>query len=146
MGAKLDWDLPDIIVDVNGNDNIYYDGNKNLKRADIQLPYSQEHIEEYIKCKNDIFYFAERYYFIRDLDLGMIKIELRDYQKEMITSFVNNRNTVVNATRQCVVGQTHIRLRSKKTGEIIEVEIKELYELLKRYNEAIQILETDTDT
>lgn len=100
MSAKLEWDLPDITVDVNGNDNIYYEGNKNLKRADIQLPYSQEHIEEYIKCKNDVFYFAERYYFIRDLDLGMIKIELRDYQKEMISSFVNNRNTVVNATRQ----------------------------------------------
>ena len=99
--SSIEWDLPDIKTDINGNDYIYYEGNRNLKKAAVQLPYTQEHIEEYIKCKNDVFYFAEKYYHIRDLDKGIIKIKLRDYQKTMLQSFVDNRNTIVNATRQC---------------------------------------------
>jgi len=144
--SSIEWDLPDITTDVNGNDYIYYEGNKNLKKAAVQLPYSQEHIEEYIKCKNDVFYFAEKYYHIRDLDKGIIKIKLRDYQKTMLSSFIDNRNTIVNATRQCVVGQTKINLRNKETGEIISLKIQELYELLQRYNEVIDMIETDIAT
>jgi len=101
MAHKIEWDLEDITLDVNGNDYIYYENNKNLKKAGVELPYTEEHITEFIKCKNDIFYFAEKYYHIRDLDLGIIKIKLRNYQKEMLASFVDNRNTICNATRQC---------------------------------------------
>jgi len=146
MASFVEWDLPDILEDINGNDQIYYEGNRNLKKAGVQLPYSDEHITEFIKCKNDIFYFAEKYYHIRDLDEGILKIKLRKYQKNMLTSFQENRNTIVNATRQCVVGQTYINIRNKKTSEIVRLEIKELYEILKRYNEAIRILETDIAT
>jgi len=101
MAQTIEWELPDIEEDVEGNFNIFYENNKLLKRADIQLAYTDEHIKEFIKCKEDIFYFAEKYYHIRDLDLGIIKIKLRKYQKEMLTSFVDNRNTICNATRQC---------------------------------------------
>ncbi len=143
MALKIEWDIPDIIVDMDGNDDIYYENNKNLKKAGVQLPYTDEHIKEFIKCKNDVFYFAEKYYHIRDLDAGILKIKLRDYQKEMLESFVDNRNTICNATRQCVVGDTHIRLRNKKTNCILDIEIQELYELLKRYDEAISIIKSD---
>ncbi len=101
MATFVEWDLPDITCDVNGNTGIYYENNKNLKKADVTLPYSDEHIKEFMKCKDDIFYFAEKYYHIRSLDEGIIKIKLRYYQKTMLQSFVDNRNTIVNATRQC---------------------------------------------
>lgn len=100
MAHAIKWDLEDLLTDIDGNDNIYYENNRNLKKADVQLPYSEEHIKEFMKCKNDVFYFAEKYYHIRDLDLGILKIKLRDYQKEMLSSFIDNRNTIVNATRQ----------------------------------------------
>ena len=100
MATKVTWDIPDILMDIDGNDSIYYEKNRNLKRAGVQLPYSEEHIKEFLKCKEDVFYFAEKYYHIRDLDKGILKIKLRDYQKEMLSSFTNNRNTIVNATRQ----------------------------------------------
>jgi len=101
MATKVEWDIPDILIDVDGNDSIYYENNKNLKKSDVQLPYTEEHFKEFIKCKNDVFYFAEKYYHIRDLDKGILKIKLRDYQKTMLKSFTDNRNTIVNATRQC---------------------------------------------
>jgi len=130
MAQKIEWDIPDILVDMDGNDAIYYENNKNLKKADVQLPYSAEHIKEFIKCKEDVFYFAEKYYHIKSLDEGILKIKLRDYQKQMLASFVDHRNSVVNATRQCVSEDTTIRVRNKKTGEIKDIEIGDFYNQL----------------
>jgi len=150
MATKVTWDLPDILTDIDGNDSIYYENNKNLKKADVQLPYSEEHIKEFLKCKNDIFYFAETYYHIRDLDLGILKIKLRDYQKEMLTSFIDNRNSIVNATRQCgkstafeifvchyVLFQEHkaVAILANKATSALNIlrKVKVAYELLPKW-------------
>jgi len=101
MARKISWPVEDITVDIDGNEDIFYENNRNLRRSGIKLPYTQAHLDEFKKCAEDIFYFAENYYHIRNLDEGIIKIKLREYQKEMLTSFVENRNTIINATRQC---------------------------------------------
>ena len=101
MARIIEWPVPDILVDIDGSEDIYYENNHNLKRAGVQMAYSQAHLDEFKKCAEDIFYFAETYYHIRNLDDGIIKIKLRKYQREMLTSFVENRNTIINATRQC---------------------------------------------
>jgi hypothetical protein len=97
----VEWRLPDIKVDANGSEEIYFENNKNLRKGGVELAFPEEYAEEYRKCAEDIFYFAENYYHIRNLDEGTIKIKLREYQKRMLKSFVDNRNTIVNATRQC---------------------------------------------
>lgn len=91
--------LADFEEDVFG-ECIFYEGNPSLKKAGHKLPYTIEHLEEYERCKKDIFYFAENYYYILDLDKGQVKIKLRDYQKEILMSFIDHRNSIVNATRQ----------------------------------------------
>lgn len=122
--------LPDITEDIDG-DTIFYEGNPQLKGSGYKLPYTIDHIEEYKKCKEDIFYFAENYYYILDLDKGMIKIQLRDYQKDMIKSFVENRNTIVLASRQvgkCVSPSTHITIRGKESGRVVKLSMEELHQ------------------
>lgn len=61
-----------------------------LRAENEKLQYSPELIEEYLRCKQDIFYFAEKYFYIISLDDGKIKIPLRLYQKKMLKSFVTH--------------------------------------------------------
>lgn len=82
------------------NNILQFNGNSNLKSPNQCLHYTKKHVEELIKCQNDIFYFANNYYYILDVDQGMIKIPLRDYQYDMINHFKNNRFSIVLASRR----------------------------------------------
>ena len=48
--------------------NDVYLGNPLLKKANTPIEFSQENIEEYIKCKDDPVYFAQNYVKIVTLD------------------------------------------------------------------------------
>ena len=50
-------------------DNVYL-VNPNLKKANTPIEFTQENIEEYLKCKNDPVYFAMNYVKIVTLDEG----------------------------------------------------------------------------
>jgi hypothetical protein len=77
-----------------------YRGNKNLKGKGIQLEWSQEKLQEYLKCAQDPVYFAEKYIQIVHVDHGLIPIVLYDYQKEIMEKIANNRRVTVNTSRQ----------------------------------------------
>ena len=42
------------------SDTVYL-GNPNLKKANVKVEFTQENIEEFIKCKDDPVYFAKNY-------------------------------------------------------------------------------------
>lgn len=92
--------IPDFDKDLNGN-VLSFDGNTALKSYNQPLAYTEAHVVEFLKCKESYEYFAENYYYILSLDEGMIKVKLRDYQKNMIDSFKDNRFSIVLASRQC---------------------------------------------
>jgi hypothetical protein len=52
------------------------------------------------KCKEDIIYFAENFFYIVTLDNGKQKIQLYDAQKRALLSLVNNRFTALMQSRQ----------------------------------------------
>jgi hypothetical protein len=81
-----------------------YLGNKNLKRADVKIQYTQEQIQEYLKCANDIEYFCEKYVKIVSVDRGLINFAPYEYQKEMYKEFEDHRFTICKMPRQ--VGKT----------------------------------------
>jgi hypothetical protein len=83
--------------------SISYRDNPLLKRAGIQLPYTQDQIDEYIKCSRDPIYFA-KYVKIITLDHGLVPFKMYDFQKEMIETFHNNRFVITKCPRQ--VGKT----------------------------------------
>ena len=83
--------------------SISYRDNPLLKRAGIQLSYTQDQIDEYIKCSRDPIYFA-KYIKIITLDHGLVPFKMYDFQKEMIQTFHDNRFVITKCPRQ--VGKT----------------------------------------
>ena len=77
-----------------------YHGNPNLKPLGYQHDFSQEEIEEYVKCKNDPVYFIEKYVKIITLDRGLQPFKLYDCKKEKVDCIMNNRRVVLMEGRQ----------------------------------------------
>ena len=83
----------------------YLNNNENLP-INVEIKYTAEDLEELRKCKEDVIYFAENYFFIRVLDKGRQKIALHPCQKRLIKKIVANRRTISCASRQ--TGKTTI--------------------------------------
>ena len=77
-----------------------YLGNPLLKASNVKIPYTQEQVEEYIKCSNDPVYFIREYVQIVDVDRGLVPFIPYDYQENMIETFDKNRFSIVRASRQ----------------------------------------------
>jgi len=82
-----------------------YRGNASLKKPGASFDWTPELAEELRRCKNDVIYFAEHYFKIVT-ENGLELIQLRDYQKEMLRSMVNNRRTISNQSRQSGKSET----------------------------------------
>ena len=61
-----------------------YLGNPNLKKANTAIEFTQDNIEEYIKCKEDPVYFAKNYVQIVTLDHGLQPFKLYDFQEKLV--------------------------------------------------------------
>jgi hypothetical protein len=126
-------------------------GNKSLRAAGEKVLMTKEQIDEYIKCKDDILYFAEHFYHIQTIDDGRIKIKLWDYQKKLLKAYENppnnKRHVIVVLNRQAgKTTTTNIYLlhnllfkkdaniailaNSEKTAKKILAQIKMAYQLL----------------
>ena len=81
----------------------FYDGNPNLRKGNVVFEYSEHEMSELKKCAADIVYFANKYATVMT-DKGLMTIVLRDYQEEMLRCYVDNRFSIVLASRQ--VGKT----------------------------------------
>ena len=77
----------------------FYEGRQFLKKGNIVFEYTDEEISELARCARDIVYFAEKYAVVMT-DEGIQQVKLRDYQKEMLRNFQNDRFNIVLAARQ----------------------------------------------
>jgi len=77
-----------------------YLGNPNLKKANTPIEFTQEQIEEYIKCKNDPVYFAKNYVQIVTLDHGLQPFKMYDFQEKLVRNFHENRFNICKMPRQ----------------------------------------------
>ena len=75
-------------------DDIYL-GNPNLKKANTKIEFTQEQVEEFIKCKQDPVYFAKNYIKIVSLDEGLVSFNLYKFQEKLIRRFHENRFNIV---------------------------------------------------
>ncbi len=80
--------------------NDVYLGNPLLKKANTPIEFSQENIEEYIKCREDPVYFAQNYVKIVTLDHGLQPFKTYDFQEKLINNFHNNRFNICKMPRQ----------------------------------------------
>ena len=61
-----------------------YLGNANLKASGVEIEYTKDQIEEYMKCAKDPAYFIKNYVKVVSLDEGLIPFNLYDYQEELV--------------------------------------------------------------
>jgi hypothetical protein len=108
-----------------------YNGNASLKRLGVEISYTEEQVAEIVKCSEDPIYFIKNYVKIVNVDKGLIPFDMWPFQENMVNTFHNNRFCIAKMPRQvgkCLQLNTPIRLRNKRTGEIIEMTIGEFYE------------------
>lgn len=77
----------------------FYEGKQMLRKGNIVFEYTDNEITEIAKCAKDIIYFAEKYAVVMT-DEGIRKVKMREYQKDLLRSFQENRFNVVVAARQ----------------------------------------------
>jgi len=77
-----------------------YLGNVNLKRKGVNINWTEEMVQEFLKCAADPIHFSQTYIKIVHVDRGLIPIDLYPYQSEIIDTTSNNRRTVVVTSRQ----------------------------------------------
>lgn len=77
----------------------FYEGKQFLRKGNIVFEYTDEEIMELARCAKDINYFAENYAVVMT-DEGIRKVKLREYQKDMLRNFQENRFNIVLASRQ----------------------------------------------
>ena len=78
----------------------FYNANSLLKAAGIAIPFSEEQVQEYIKCSKDPIYFIENYCKIVSLDYGLIPFKLYECQVEKVKIIHENRKVILMEGRQ----------------------------------------------
>jgi hypothetical protein len=112
-----------------------YLGNPQLKAENVKVNFTQEQVDEFMKCKSDFVYFIKNYIKIINVDQGLIDFNLYDFQEDILKTVHNNRFSILKLPRQvgkCVCINTNVKIRNKKTGEIIETTVGELYEKVSK--------------
>ncbi len=77
-----------------------YLGNPNLKAAGVDVEFTKEQVQEYIKCSQDPAYFIQKYIKVVSLDEGLVPFGLYDYQKDIVEKVHNNRFVIAKLPRQ----------------------------------------------
>ena len=78
----------------------HYLGNPKLKKANVEMEFTPDQIQEIGKCARDIEYFCEQYMKIVSIDEGLIAYEPYDYQKEIMHKVQDNRFVICKMPRQ----------------------------------------------
>lgn len=110
---------------------LVYNSNQQLKAANVPIQFTQEQIEEYVKCSKDPVYFINNYCKIVSLDHGLVPFRLYECQVEKVRVIHENRKVILMEGRQqgkCCSELTPIRLRNKKSGQILEITMGEFFE------------------
>jgi len=79
---------------------VNYLGNPLLKRSNVPMDYTEEQIEEYVKCSKDPIHFIKDYIQIVNVDEGLVPFDLWDFQEDMINKFNDNRFVICKMPRQ----------------------------------------------
>lgn len=112
--------------------NTTYLNNPLLNKRGTTHEFTESQLREFIKCRNDIQYFAENYVTIVHVDKGKMLIPLYDYQKAILDHFHDNRFSIVCQSRQS----------GKTTGLMVYI----LHYILFNHDKTVAILANKGDT
>ena len=72
-----------------GDKNSYL-GNPNLKRTNVPVNFTQDQVEEYLKCSEDPVYFMKNYIKIVNLDKGLMNFSMYGFQEKLVNLIRDN--------------------------------------------------------
>ena len=137
-------------IKLKNSEKLWFSNIKGVRRSNIPFAMTNDEISEYAKCKMSVQYFAQKYCHIKREDGSIGPMTLRDYQKDVIDLYTQNRFSILMASRQ--TGKTvsaaivllHFALFNNDKGimivankgkTVIEIvrKIKDIYKLLPFY-------------
>ena len=80
--------------------NPFYENNTKLLKGDLVFDRTPDEIQEWLRCKNDIIYFVEKYCKLMTPE-GIRNVKLRDYQQNYLKHLMDHRLSIYLACRQC---------------------------------------------
>jgi len=83
-----------------------YSGNRNLKGVGVDVFWTEELHNEYLKCAEDPIYFIEKYVKIVHVDRGIIPFKMWPFQRDLVKCLHENRMVLGKLARQCGKSQT----------------------------------------
>ena len=81
-----------------------YLGNDRLKKVGVEISFTEEQAQEFIKCAANPAHFIRNYVKIVNVDKGLVPFDMWSFQEEMVNDFHNNRFSICKMPRQ--VGKT----------------------------------------
>jgi hypothetical protein len=113
------------------HERLWFRGKDNfgVRKKGVKFAMTQEESEEYTKCYLSIYYFAENYCKIKLEDGTVGQMTLRDYQKDIIKLYTENRYSILMASRQIGKCFTYTGILNVKdvNNNVYKINIGELY-------------------
>ena len=82
------------------SERLWFKNNPGVRRPGLRFAMTQEELNEYLRCKLSVYYFAEHFCKIKLEDGSIGSMKLREYQKEIIKLYTENRYSILMASRQ----------------------------------------------
>lgn len=115
-------------VKIKRHEKLWLSNLRGIRRPNLTFAMTDEELQEYFKCKMSCQYFAQKYCYIKREDGSIGPMTLRDYQKDIIDLYTNNRFSILMASRQvgkCSLFDTKVIIYSN--GNEKEISLGELY-------------------
>jgi phage terminase large subunit-like protein len=132
---------------VNNNKNQFYLNNPSLPTEKAEFDWTPEMVVDLKRCKRDIVYFAEKFFYIVNLDRGKEVIKLYKAQKRILKSLVKNDRVVLLSSRQAgkttlitIFALWYTTFNDDKTILIVGNKEKTAIEILGRIRLAYEML------
>jgi hypothetical protein len=78
----------------------HYLGNPLIKKANVQMEFTPEQVQEFVKCSRDATYFIENYIKIVNVDEGLVNFTMYPYQKNIVQTSIDYRFVICKLPRQ----------------------------------------------
>ena len=126
------------------HEKLWFTNIKGVRKANIPFAMDDNEIKEYMKAKLSVHYFAQKYCQIKREDGSIGPMTLRDYQKDIIDLYTENRFSILMASRQtgkCNSFSTKLLVLDEETKEVYEIPFYEFYYDVVRRERKLTFLE-----
>lgn len=81
-------------------ENPYFKGILDVRADNLTFKMTKDELDDYIKCKLDVKYFANNFCYVKVEDGSYKIIKLRDYQLDLLDMFDGNKFSILISSRQ----------------------------------------------